>query len=68
MSTKQRLKNFLNDGTDKNGQELEEKPMADLFTATTVMVADIVNFTAWASARDPTQVFTLLQTLYQAQI
>jgi Adenylate and Guanylate cyclase catalytic domain len=28
--------------------------------------ADIVGFTAWSSAREPTQVFTLLETVYQA--
>ena len=30
------------------------------------MFADIANFTAWASSRDPSQVFALLQTVYQA--
>ena len=28
--------------------------------------ADIVGFTAWSSVRDPTQVFTLLETLYNS--
>ena len=28
--------------------------------------ADIAGFTAWSSQREPTQVFTLLQTLYHA--
>jgi class 3 adenylate cyclase len=28
--------------------------------------ADIVGFTAWSSAREPSQVFTLLETVYQA--
>jgi class 3 adenylate cyclase len=28
--------------------------------------ADIVGFTAWSSAREPYQVFILLETLYQA--
>lgn len=27
--------------------------------------ADIVGFTAWSSSREPTQVFTLLQAVYQ---
>jgi len=65
MSNKQRLKTFLNDGADKSTMG-HEKPMADLFTATTVMVADIAGFTSWSSARDPAQVFILLQTIYQA--
>jgi hypothetical protein len=32
------------------------KPIADLFPSTTVMFCDIVNFTAWSSVREPTQV------------
>jgi len=40
-------------------------PIADLFPDTTVMFADIAGFTAWSSTRDPTQVFTLLETLYR---
>ena len=42
------------------------KPIADLFPATTVMFADIVGFTAWSSVREPSQVFTLLETLYDS--
>ena len=30
------------------------------------MFADIVGFTAWSSAREPSQVFTLLETVYHA--
>eukprot|EP00980_Cylindrotheca_fusiformis_P031057 scaffold25755_cov147-Cylindrotheca_fusiformis.AAC.1 len=39
-------------------------PLADLFLETTVMFADIVGFTAWASAREPAHVFILLETVY----
>merc|ERR1711988_30658 len=42
------------------------KPIADLFTDTTVLFADIAGFTAWSSVREPTQVFTLLETVYGA--
>ena len=38
--------------------------MADLFLLTTVIFANIVGFTAWASAREPDQVFILLESLY----
>ena len=31
-----------------------------------IFAADIVGFTAWSSVRDPTQVFTLLETLYNS--
>lgn len=41
------------------------KAIADLFPNTTILFADIVGFTAWSSQREPGEVFTLLQTLYQ---
>lgn len=44
----------------------ETKPIADLFPNTTVMFADIAGFTAWSSVREPSQVFTLLETVYRA--
>jgi class 3 adenylate cyclase len=40
------------------------KPIAELFPNTTVLFADIVGFTAWSSVRQPSQVFMLLETLY----
>eukprot|EP00980_Cylindrotheca_fusiformis_P004405 scaffold934_cov132-Cylindrotheca_fusiformis.AAC.1 len=39
-------------------------PLADLFLETTVVFADIAGFTAWSSAREPAQVFILLETIY----
>jgi hypothetical protein len=44
----------------------DTKPIADLFPSTTVMFADIAGFTAWSSVREPSQVFTLLETVYRA--
>ncbi len=61
--TKTRLRTFLNDGDNANDSN---KPIADLFTDTTVLFADIAGFTAWSSVREPTQVFTLLETVYGA--
>ena len=76
-----RLKNFLDDDDDdkKKGKAndeddddeempemFESKPIADLFPNTTVMFADIAGFTAWSSEREPSQVFTLLETVYHA--
>jgi len=58
------LKTFLNDG--KDGAVAPGRPLADLFLDCTVMFADISGFTAWSSVREPTQVFTLLETLFQA--
>ena len=64
------LKTFLNDGKNENDLERSgissSKPLADLFLDTTVLFADIAGFTAWSSVREPSQVFTLLETLYQA--
>mmetsp|Transcript_22342 Transcript_22342/g.62069 ORF Transcript_22342/g.62069 Transcript_22342/m.62069 type:complete len:633 (+) Transcript_22342:2-1900(+) len=42
----------------------KEPPVADLYTDATVLFADIAGFTAWSSAREPTQVFVLLEALY----
>jgi class 3 adenylate cyclase len=39
---------------------------ADLFPNTTVMFSDISGFTAWASVREPSQVFTLLEQIYNS--
>mmetsp|Transcript_31229 Transcript_31229/g.73559 ORF Transcript_31229/g.73559 Transcript_31229/m.73559 type:complete len:1201 (+) Transcript_31229:149-3751(+) len=61
--TKSRLRTFLNDGDSTTDST---KPIADLFTDTTVLFADIAGFTAWSSVREPTQVFTLLETIYGA--
>jgi class 3 adenylate cyclase len=44
------------------GQPDESNLIASFFPETTVMFADISGFTAWASTREPTQVFQLLET------
>jgi hypothetical protein len=80
-STTYRLKNYLagEDGAmgipaseEKVKQALasidmhDTKPIAELFPHTTVLMADIAGFTAWSSVREPSQVFTLLETVYRA--
>lgn len=57
------LRVFLNDKEDEK-EARTEQPIADLFPETTIMFGDIVNFTAWSSAREPSQVFTLLEAVY----
>ena len=68
--TKLRLKSFLNEGksgSEPTGMQSDnDKPIADLFPETTVMFGDIAGFTAWASIREPSQVFHLLETIYSA--
>lgn len=58
-------KNSFQNSFDDDDVELS-KPIADLFPEATVMFGDIAGFTAWSSTREPTQVFTLLETLYRA--
>ncbi|KAL7569745.1 hypothetical protein ACA910_005691 [Epithemia clementina (nom. ined.)] len=55
------------DGSNKSKKkEITDKPIADLFLETTIMFADITGFTAWSSVREPSQVFTLLETVFSA--
>ena len=75
-TSKFRQRNFLEDEEDDEAQTgganhsspdmYDTKPIADLFPNTTVMFADIAGFTAWSSVREPSQVFTLLETVYRA--
>jgi class 3 adenylate cyclase len=66
------LKSFVDGGMDADAGEADDemgykgRPIADLFTESTVLFADIAGFTAWSSQREPAQVFTLLETLYRA--
>jgi hypothetical protein len=59
------VKQFLTNSGDTSN-DFSSQPIADLFTNTTVLFADIAGFTAWSSQREPPQVFTLLETLYRS--
>lgn len=63
MAPNQRLKTFLTDGDKATS---ESQVIADLFPHATILFADISGFTAWSSSREPSQVFILLQSVYQA--
>jgi class 3 adenylate cyclase len=70
-NNKSRLKKFLVSevpGLNEVDDDFmyKTKPIADLFPETTILFADISGFTAWSSTREPTQVFTLLETIYRA--
>jgi class 3 adenylate cyclase len=76
-TTKSQLKAYLQDDSgplalnkatrgEVDHEILQSKPIADLFPNTTVIFADIAGFTAWSSVREPSQVFTLLETVYRA--
>ncbi|KAG7352534.1 family 3 adenylate cyclase [Nitzschia inconspicua] len=76
--SKLRLRFLLKEDDDKESGEntstsksegnvvATERPIADLFPNCTVLFADISGFTAWSSERQPEQVFTLLQEIFQA--
>lgn len=74
LTQKTKLRNFLDiasgDTNNKNEDNsliiFKSKPIADLYASATVVYADIVGFTAWSSIREPSQVFTLLETLFNA--
>jgi hypothetical protein len=53
---KNRLSSFLSNTADHYETSLQSKPIADLFTETTILFADIAGFTAWSSSREPCQV------------
>lgn len=58
--------NFGCSERDDDSTMYPKPPIADLYTDTTIMFADIAGFTAWSSAREPQQVFVLLETVYAA--
>lgn len=63
-----KVKQFLAVNVEKSTRNVGEKdggkPIADLYPSATVFFADIAGFTAWSADREPTQVFTLLETVY----
>ncbi|CAJ1960718.1 unnamed protein product [Cylindrotheca closterium] len=67
-ANKYQLKSFMKSTPSFHPHEtdfLDTKPIADLFLHATVLFADISGFTAWSSVREPTQVFTLLESVYR---
>ena len=53
-----------NAGPTKGGTSLTNAPIAELYSHTTLLFADISGFTAWASTRDASEVFMLLESIY----
>jgi class 3 adenylate cyclase len=60
------LKDFLLCGTLPDSSVSSSKVFAEMFTAVTIIFADISGFTAWSSMRKPVKVFQILETLYSA--
>lgn len=59
---------FTEDGKIQplNQEISSSPPMAEAYPHCSVFFADIAGFTAWSSTRTPTEVFTLLETIYGA--
>lgn len=55
---------FVVDKSSNDDTESGDKPIAELYPETTIMMADLVGFTAWSSVRKPEQVFSLLETVF----
>eukprot|EP00980_Cylindrotheca_fusiformis_P010488 scaffold2324_cov116-Cylindrotheca_fusiformis.AAC.15 len=53
-------------GSKSESGEMGAAPLADLFPNTSVVFAEIAGFIAWSSAREPQQVFMLLENIYGA--
>jgi Adenylate and Guanylate cyclase catalytic domain len=51
-------------GNENGAQVSKQASIAQVYTDTTVIFADIVGFTSWSSTRGPTQVFQLLETIF----
>lgn len=49
---------------ERKGLPQGSKPIADFFPMVTIMFCDLVGFTAWSSTREPSLVFTLLESIY----
>ena len=64
--TRRNSSGSLGAGVETSEMIFGSKPIADLFPATTILFQDMAGFTAWSSSREPTQVFTLLETVYHA--
>eukprot|EP00538_Stauroneis_constricta_P006140 CAMPEP_0119570654 /NCGR_PEP_ID=MMETSP1352-20130426/43720_1 /TAXON_ID=265584 /ORGANISM="Stauroneis constricta, Strain CCMP1120" /LENGTH=1723 /DNA_ID=CAMNT_0007620323 /DNA_START=525 /DNA_END=5699 /DNA_ORIENTATION=+ len=71
---KQELKSLLMNGQDDDDVEkltdedvflLHKSPLAELFPYCTVAFTDISGFSPWSSEREPAQVFTLLESIFQ---
>jgi class 3 adenylate cyclase len=51
-------------GADIHTSVVRSAPIAELYPETTIMIADLVGFTAWSAVREPTQVFILLEAIF----
>lgn len=58
-------RSFLTSNTTASLSLPRSEPIAEYFPMVSIVFADISGFTAWCSEREPSQVFELLETVYQ---
>jgi Adenylate and Guanylate cyclase catalytic domain len=62
-------KNIMSTKDGKNKSDTNSHytvPLAESYPNTTIFFGDIAGFTAWSNAKEPTEVFMLLETIYSA--
>lgn len=57
---------FVESTGNRGYYNIPGEAIADYFPLVSIVFADISGFTAWSSEREPSQVFELLETVYQA--
>jgi Adenylate and Guanylate cyclase catalytic domain len=63
---KQLSKNHFSYKKLEGFHDLSKSFVPDLYPNTTILVADVAGFTPWASEREPSQVFVMLETIFQS--
>jgi Adenylate and Guanylate cyclase catalytic domain len=67
LGSKQPQGDFNHDGNLITSEGARgSRPIADLYAESTIIFADIVGFTQWASCRVPSDVFVLLEAIFAA--
>ncbi|KAL3778404.1 hypothetical protein HJC23_012117 [Cyclotella cryptica] len=54
----------IDESVESRDLDASEPAIADLFPSTSIMFADVSNFTYWSSKHAPSEVFTLLESLF----
>ncbi|KAL3797244.1 hypothetical protein HJC23_004536 [Cyclotella cryptica] len=60
----QKVSNNIDASFESQDLDASEPAIADLFPSTSIMFADVSNFTYWSSKHAPSEVFTLLESLF----
>lgn len=64
-NTMRRIQDFIRHrGEGATSVIIDSRPIAESYPSTSIMFADISNFTLWCAMHSPNQVFTLLESLF----